>query len=35
MGHVEYLACLTQTGSRAGFWQHLGLVLRHFAKDIR
>ncbi len=31
MGHVEYLARLMQTGSWAGFWQDLGLVLRHFA----
>jgi hypothetical protein len=31
MGHVEYLARLMQAGSWAGFWQDLGLVLRHFA----
>ncbi len=31
VGHVEYLARLMQTGSWAGFWQDLGLVLRDFA----
>jgi hypothetical protein len=31
MGHVEYLARLMQTGSWAGLWQDLGLVVRHFA----
>jgi len=31
MGHVDYLARLMQTGAWAGFWQDLGLVLRHFA----
>src|SRR5262249_7171639 len=30
-GQVEYLVRLMQTGTWAGFWQDLGLVLRHFA----
>ena len=31
MGPVEYRARRMRTGSWAGFWQGLDLVLRHFA----